>query len=183
MKSRCQISLGLFAVLAALVMPFGAGSQVPSGKEVVAPTGYSSFDPVARDSTFQVAVVMKIRPGFHVNAREVTESYLIRTDLRAEAPAGFKVGEVAYPKGTLQTFAFAKNKQLNVYTESVTLHIPVTALPDAPLGSQHLSMKLHYQACSSEICLPPVTLPVDVSLNVVADHKAARPANRPVFAQ
>jgi hypothetical protein len=183
MKLHCRISFGLFAALAAVVLPFGADSQVPSGKEVVAPAAYSSFDPVARDSAFQVAVVMKIRPGFHVNAREVTESYLIRTDLRAESAAGFKVGEVAYPKGTLQTFAFAKNKQLNVYTDSVTLHVPVTALPDAPLGNQHLSMKLHYQACSSEICLPPVTLPVDVALNVVADHKAARPANRPVFAQ
>jgi hypothetical protein len=183
MKLRRRISFGFLAALIALALAPGAGSQVPSGKEVVAPTAYSSFDPVARDSTFQVAVVMKIRPGFHVNAREVTESYLIRTDLHAEAPAGFKVGEVNYPKGTLQTFAFAKNKQLNVYTDSVTLHLPVTALPDAPLGSQHFSMKLHYQACSSEICLPPVTLPVDVALNVVADHKAARPANRVVFAQ
>lgn len=131
----------------------------------------------------QVAVVMKIRPGFHVNAREVTESYLIRTDLKAEAPAGFQVGEVTYPKGTLQTFTFAKDKKLNVYTDSVRLLVPVTVLPAAPLGAQHLAMKLRYQACSSEICLPPVTLSVDAAVNVVADAKSARPTNRSFFAQ
>jgi hypothetical protein len=183
MRQRKLVLVALCLTIAALLLPVGAGAQTPSGKEVVVPSVYASYDPVARGNTFQVAVVMKIRPGFHVNAREVTENYLIRTDLHTEVPAGFKVGEVAYPKGTLQTFAFAKDKQLNVYTDSVTLHVPVTALPDAPLGSQHIPMKLRYQACSSEICLPPVTLTIDAALNVVADQKAARPANRAVFAQ
>jgi hypothetical protein len=183
MKRRAVGSTFPLLLTAALALSTATRSQTPSGKEVVTPTAYASFDPIARGGTFQVAVVMKIRPGFHVNAREVTEDYLIRTDLRADAPAGFKIGEVIYPKGTLQTFAFAKNKQLNVYTDSVTLRVPITALPDAPTGPQHLPMKLHYQACSSEICLPPVTLSVDATLNVVADHNAARPANRTIFSQ
>jgi hypothetical protein len=158
-----------------------AAQAPPSGKDVVAPTAYVSFDPVARGAAFQVAVVMKIRPGFHVNAREVTEDYLIRTDLRADVPAGFKAGEVVYPKGTLQTFSFSKNKPLNVYTDSVTLFVPVTALPEAPGGTLHLPMKLRYQACSAEICLPPVTLNLDVPLNVAATPSAARPAHPEVF--
>jgi hypothetical protein len=158
-----------------------AAQAPPSGKDVVAPTTYVSFDPVARGAAFQVAVIMKIRPGFHVNAREVTEDYLIRTDLRAEVPAGFKAGEVVYPKGTLQTFSFSKNKPLNVYSDSVTLFVPVTALSEAPAGTQHMPMKLRYQACSAEICLPPVTLNMDVPLNVAATPGAARPAHPEVF--
>jgi hypothetical protein len=124
---------------------------------------------------------MKIRPGFNVNAREVTENYLIRTDLRADVPAGFKAGDVIYPKGTLQTFSFSKNKPLNVYTDSVTLFFPLTALSEAPTGTQHLPMKLRYQACSAEICLPPVTLTLDVPLNVTATAGAERPAHLEVF--
>jgi hypothetical protein len=124
---------------------------------------------------------MKIRPGFHVNAREVTEDYLIRTDLRAEVPTGFKAGEIVYPKGTLQTFSFSKNKPLNVYTGSVTLFVPVTALPEAPAGTQHMPMKLHYQACSAEVCLPPVTLKLDVPMNVAATPSVARPAHPEIF--
>jgi len=179
-----------FAALSLLVMVAAAlagtaltHAQMVSGKDVLAPTAYVSYDPVARGMTFQVAVVLKIRPGFHVNARQVTEDYLIPTDLRAEVPAGFKVAEVVYPKGTLQTFAFAKNKPLNVYTDTVTLRLPLTALPAAPLGAQHLAMKLRYQACSSEICLPPVTKDVDATINVVAGQSAAKAANAAVFAK
>jgi hypothetical protein len=167
---------------AALFFSSPAGSQTPSGKDVVAPEAYSSHDPVARGMAFQIAVVLKIRPGFHVNAREVTEDYLIPTDLRAEIPSGFKLGAVTYPKGTLQTFTFSKNKKLNVYSGNVTILLPLTVLPTAPLGSQHIPMKLRYQACSTEICLPPVTKEVDATLNIVANSSAAKPANSELFA-
>ena len=166
---------------AALCLSSPAGSQTPSGKDVVAPEAYASHDPVARSMSFQVAVVLKIRNGFHVNAREVTEDYLIPTDLRAEVPAGFKLGPVSYPKGTLQTFTFSKNKKLNVYSGNVTILLPLTVLPNAPLGSQHIPMKLRYQACSTEICLPPVTKEVDTTLNVVANSSAAKSANPEIF--
>jgi hypothetical protein len=163
-----------------LLSPF-ALSQTPSAKDVVAPTAFASYEPVARGMAFQVAVVMKIRPGFHVNAREVTFDYLIPTDLRADVPAGFKLDNVIYPKGTLQTFAFSKDKKLNVYTDTVILRLPLNVLKDAPLGPQHLAMKLRYQACSTEICLPPVTKDVDATLTVVAAPAAAKPANPDLF--
>jgi len=170
-----------FLLVALLIGSPQANSQVPSGKDVVAPAAYVSYEPVARGQSFQVAVVMKLRPGFHVNAREVTFDYLIPTELRADVPAGFKVGDVIYPKGKLQTFAFAKDKPLNVYSETATLLLPLTTLPDAPLGPQHLAMKLRYQACSTEICLPPVTKEVDAIINVVADRSVAKTAHPEVF--
>ena len=170
-------------LIAALLFPAFAGSQAPSGKEVVAPQAFVSFDPVARGKSFQIAVVMKIRPGFHVNAREVSADYLIPTDLRAEVPAGFKPGDIVYPKGTLQTFSFSKNKQLNVYTDSVVIHLPLTALPTAPVGDSHLPLKLHYQACSNEICLPPVTLSLEAVIHVTDKPDSARPAHSDVFSK
>jgi len=174
----------LFLLLAAcLTFLPAAHSQYVSGKDVVAPMAYVSYDPVARGMAFQVAVVLKIRTGFHVNARQVTEDYLIPTDLRAEVPTGFKISDVIYPKGTLQTFAFSKNKQLNVYTDTVTVRLPLSVLPNAPLGPQHLAMKLRYQACSTEICLPPVTKDVEATINVVADQSAAKPASPEIFSK
>jgi hypothetical protein len=157
-----------------------AYSQVPSGRDVVKPEVYASLDPAARGSSFQIAVVMKIRSGFHVNAREKSEDYLIATDLKATLPAGFTGGEVSYPKGKLEKFAFTKIP-LNVYQDTVILRLPVTALADAPLGEQHIPLKLRYQACSSELCLPPVTLTLDASLNISASASAAKPAHTEIF--
>ena len=177
-----SLQLGVLSFLAVcLLFSPMAGSQTPSGKDVVTPEAYVSHDPVARGMSFQVAVVMKIRNGFHVNARKVTEDYLIPTDLRVELPAGFKLGTITYPDGALKTFSFSKDKQLNVYTDNVVIRVPVTVLAGAPLGAQHFPMKLHYQACSNEICLPPVTKDVDATTNVVAAASAAKTANQPFF--
>jgi hypothetical protein len=147
---------------------------------VVKPEIYASLDPAARGSSFQIALVMKIRPGFHVNAREKSEEYLIATDLKATLPAGFRSGEVSYPKGKLEKFAFSKIP-LNVYQDTVILRMPVTALASAPLGEQRIPLKLRYQACSTELCLPPVTLTLDATLNVAAEAAAAKPAHSEIF--
>ncbi|HJX95751.1 MAG TPA: protein-disulfide reductase DsbD N-terminal domain-containing protein [Candidatus Acidoferrum sp.] len=173
MKSAAKIFLSAALVICFAISP-AVLSQVPSGRDVVKPEIYVSLDPAARGSSFQVAVVMKIRPGFHVNAREKSEDYLIATDLKSELPAGFQGGEVSYPKGKLEKFTFTKIP-LNVYQDTVTLKLPVTALANAPLGEQHIALKLRYQACSSEICLPPTTLPLDATINIAASSKPAHP--------
>jgi hypothetical protein len=168
----------LLIVLAALP---SAHPQIPSGREVVSPTAYVSLEPVARGSSFQLAVVLKIRNGFHINARKPSAEYLIPTDLRATLPAGFKsAGEISYPKGDLHTFAFTKTP-LNVYEDKVVLRVPLAAEPNAPLGAQKIPFKLRYQACSNEVCLPPVTLDVDASVTVAANAANSRPAHPELF--
>lgn len=179
MKFVATIVAGILLVVAVAALP-SPPQQIPSPKDVVAPTAYVSLDPVGRGSQFQIAVVAKIRPGFHINAREKSAEYLIATDLRANAPSGFQLGEVSYPKGALHTFSFSK-EPLNVYEGTVILRLTATALANAPLGPQHIPLKLRYQACSTEICLPPVTLALDASLNVSSSAAAAKSAHPEIF--
>lgn len=158
-----------------------SSAQIPSGREVVSPSAFVSREPVARGSSFQIAVVAKIRPGFHINARKPSAEYLIPTDLRAELPAGFKAsGEIAYPKGELRTFAFSKTP-LNVYEDKIVLRLPLTAEANAPLGAQHISLKLRYQACSNEVCLPPATLEVGANLTISASGTDSHPTHPELF--
>ena len=182
MKMKSGIFLlGLLAVTAALLSPRSALlAQVPSGRDVVKPEIYASLDPAGRGSSFQIAVVMKIRPGFHVNAREKSDEYLIATDLKTTLPAGFTSGEVSYPKGKLEKFTFSKIP-LNVYQDTVILRMPLTALASAPLGEQHIPLKLRYQACSQDLCLPPATLTLDVTIRVAASAFDAKPAHAEFF--
>ena len=173
-------ALVLISALLLLSVSCLAQSQIPSPRDVVSPAVYVSADPAARGVPFQVAVVFKIRPGFHVNAREKSADYLIATDLRAETPAGFKAGDVAYPKGQLHTFTFSKTP-LNVYQGTVVLRMPVTAQARAPVGSQQIPLKLRYQACSTEVCLPPVTIDLQAAIDIVASPAAAKPAHAELF--
>jgi thiol:disulfide interchange protein DsbD len=177
------LRFGVALLASTLVCTAGAApppQQIPSGRDVLSPSAFASLDPVARGGVFHIAVVLKIREGFHINAREKSADYLIATDLRSEPPAGFKTGDVTYPKGELHTFSFSK-KPLNVYQGKVILRADVTALPGAPLGAQHIPLKLRYQACSNEVCLPPVTLDVDVAVNVASSATSARPAHPELF--
>ena len=184
MKSRfIQLRADRFAailVLAILLALPSSSQQVPNPKDVVSPVAYASLDPAGRGSSFQIAVLVRIRHGFHINAREKSEEYLIATDLQAVPSAGFNVGAVAYPKGQLHSFSFSKTP-LNVYEGTITLRVPVTALSNAPLGPQRLPFKLRYQACNDELCLPPVRLDVDATINVAATQTASRPAHPELF--
>lgn len=176
-------SIATFAraiALACAAFAPAANPQVPSGRDVVKPEVYASMEPAGRGSSFQIAVVMNIRPGFHVNAREKSEEYLIATDLKAALPSGFSGGEVVYPKGKLESFTFSK-KPLNVYQGTVILRLPVSALASAPIGQQHIPLKLRYQACSTELCLPPVTIPLDAAVNIAASASDAKPAHSEFF--
>ena len=169
----------IFLATVALGCAWVLSAQIPAARDVVKPIAYASFEPVARGKQMEIAVVMKIRDGYHVNARETTFDYLIPTDLKAEASAGFTTGTVSYPKGTLHKFNFTKDKPLNVYTDTVILRLPVTVESNAPLGEQHIALKLHYQACSTDVCLPPVTLPVDAVIHVTAQE--SRPSHADFF--
>jgi hypothetical protein len=132
-KPAVAIAIAALLVLIAIALP-SAHTQIPSGREVVAPAAFASLDPVARGANFKLAVLLKIRPGFHVNARKPSAEYLIPTDLKAVLPAGFKAaGEISYPQGELKTFAFSKTP-LNVYQDKVILRVPLAVQPDAPLA-------------------------------------------------
>jgi DsbC/DsbD-like thiol-disulfide interchange protein len=161
-------------------IPHIAGAQIPAAKDVVKSEAYTSFEPVARGKEFQIAVVLKIRDGFHINARKPTLEYLIPTDLKVELPVGYKAGEVTYPDGTLKSFSFSKTEKLNVYTGTIVLHLKATAPADAALGAQHIPMKLRYQACNDSVCLPPVRQDVDASFTLAA---TAKPAHAELFHQ
>jgi hypothetical protein len=158
-------------------------AQGPAGaalaKTVVKPRAYVSLDPVPR-GPFELAVVAEIAPGYHINANKVLDPYLIPTEIEPQFPAAFRILETVYPPGRLEQFPFAAYK-LAVYDGRVTFRLRVEAGAEAPLGEQKLSLLLHYQVCDSTACLPPVKLPMVVSLKVVPAGAKARSVHPEIF--
>src|SRR5260370_10386977 len=122
-------------IIAVLALPMSlsptASSQVPSGRDVVKPETYVSLDPAGRGSSFQIAVVMKIRPGFHVNAREKSEDYLIATHLKAALPPGFNTRGVSHPHGKPPKIP-PSQIPFEVAQRTSILRIPVSPLESTP---------------------------------------------------
>ena len=168
-------SLSLVAV-AAFLLSVGSYVRIraqeatapQSAASVVKTKVYRSLDPVPRGREFQVAVVVDIANGYHMNSHKPLDSYLIPTTLTPQLPAGFTLADTVYPAGKNLKFPFSPDKPLNVYTESVILRLRLTAEQSAALGDTSIPMTLRYQACNNSACLPPVKIPVTAAIKVAA---------------
>ena len=184
--SRDLSSLLVIAIVALLV-PAGdafASSQdaLPSPAAVVKPQTFVSLEPVPRGKSFEIAVVVEIAKGFHMNSHKPTDPYLIATTLTPQVPAGFDIVDTIYPEGRQEKFSFSPNKPLNVYTGKVTLRLKLAAHQDARLGATTIPITLRYQACNDTTCLQPVKIPVDAKFELAAAGAKSRPAHSDVFA-
>jgi thiol:disulfide interchange protein DsbD len=163
--------------------PLQASSNPPSASTVVKPHIFVSLDPVPRGKEFKVAVVADIASGFHVNSHKPTDEYLIATTLKPELPAGFELIDTMYPKGKLEKFAFSPEHPLEVYSESVTLVLRLSAKPAAVLGLTEIPMTLRYQACNNSTCLPPVKLPLTAKFNLAEQGATPKEVHPEIFSR
>ena len=150
-----------------------AAQDLPSPAAVASPRAYVSLNPVPRGRDFEIAVVVRILAGFHMNANKVTEQYMIPTTLTANLPAGFKVVETSYPEGKTLKLSFS-DTPLSVYTGSFTVRMKLSAGSAVSLGKQNLPLSLRYQACNDVACLPPVKVPVSATIEVAPPNAKAQ---------
>lgn len=193
LKSALKSPRGCAAILHAAVIlflagalafaPFAAGqeTQFPAAASVLQPQAYVSLQPVPRGRLFQIAVVAKISPGFHINAHEPSEAYLIPTKITAELVPGVFLVETTYPRGVMRAFHFSKTP-LRVYENSFTVLMKLRANGSAPLGAQKIPLTVGYQACNQDACLPPTKLSVTADVQIAEVDAPSRPAHPEIFA-
>lgn len=150
----------------ALVVLFSSASALAqgSGKVVKVSAGESVYK-IKRGAPVQIAVVIEVDSGYHINSNRPAEKYLIATALKLERVAGLTTTPVIYPKAKLQKFEFSE-KPLSVFEGKAVLKLSVRALPSLADGSHTLSGKLTVQACNNQQCLRPQTIDVSIPLQV-----------------
>lgn len=153
-----------------------------SAASVVKTKVFTSLDPVPRGRDFQVAVVVDIQSGYHMNSHKPLDSYLIPTTLTPQLPAGITLADTVYPPGKNLKFPFSPDKPLNVYTESVTLRLKLNAGEGAALGDASIPITLRYQACNNSACLPPVKIPLTAAVKIAAAGTNSKAMHPEIFA-
>jgi thioredoxin:protein disulfide reductase len=175
------LSSFIFLVSAALAAP-AQDKAYQRAAIVLQPQAYVSLQPVPRGRSFEVAVVAKVTPGFHVNAHEPSKDYLIPTKITANLPPGVVLVETTYPRGVMRGFRFA-NTPLRVYDGSFTVRMKLRAEGGAPLGPQKIGLTIAYQACNQDACLPPTKIPATAELEIAAVGAPSHPVNAAIFSQ
>lgn len=176
------LAMPCLVVVGAQIARSRAPQSIPAATSVASPKTYVSIAPVPRGSMFEVAVVVGIMQGFHMNAHKPLEDYLIPTVLTAKLPAGFKEVGTNYPNGVEKKLSFS-DQPLLVYTDHFTVRAKFSAAANAPLGKMKLPFTLQYQACNDSVCLPPVRIPVAATIDVAAAGTKPQRMSPQIFSQ
>ena len=136
---------GVPAVAARPAREGAAGAVVRATARLTGAAGEDGWRP------FEVR--LEIAAGWHVNANPASMEFLVPTRL------GGPVRDVVYPAGERRRFAFA-DEELAVYSGAVAL--AGAAAPGARV------VRLTYQACDDDRCLPPATLELGLAEGAAA---------------
>jgi hypothetical protein len=110
--------------------------------------------------TAQIDLRFRVADGLHINSHAPLDKSLIPARLAVVEAHGLNVTAVDFPPGTEYALQFSPREKLSVYTGEFVLHAHVTADP----GAHVLEAGLHYQACNANSCMPPHTLPVEITV-------------------
>jgi len=159
-----RVRSAIFFPALVLGLAISAAAQ-PSGKVVKVSTGEASYR-IKRGATSQIAVVLDIDEGYHINSNRPAEKFLVATAFKLDAAPGFSSTPVVYPKAKLEKFPFSA-KPMSIFDGKAVLKLTLRALPAAAAGQQTPKGKLTIQACNQEQCLRPQTVDVNIPIEVL----------------
>jgi thiol:disulfide interchange protein DsbD len=144
--------------------------------------GYASLSSVPQGGTVNLAVGLRLRGHWHVNANKVNDEYMIPTTVEFEAPAGVTVKAVVYPDAVEKTLSFSQEPLL-LYEGEVYVGAIVEVSPDVKPGPITVNAAVTYQACDNEKCLAPETERVPIAIRVSSPEQAIDFAHADVFGE
>lgn len=107
-----------------------------------------------------VELHFRINQGLHINSHTPRQKSLIRTELIAAEPPGVNIASVDFPAGTDYAFPADPAEKLSVYSGEIVLKMHLTA----ERGNHLVQGGLRYQACDTNTCFPPRTLPFTIEI-------------------
>ncbi len=170
------------AALIILTLAAGAGPGA-AGQEVQVITSIEvllSRDAVRPGETFKAAVILEVKPGFHINDSAPLDEFLYPTSLDIEDAAGIELLETFYPAGR-RTKVDYSDVEVAVYEGRVILGLLLKAAGKIAPGTIELQGTLSYQACDDATCLPPAEIAFTVAVPVVRASRTTVDTHAEVF--
>jgi thioredoxin:protein disulfide reductase len=123
----------------------------------------------------ETRVSVVVVEDYHLQANPASEDYLVPARLELKSSGGVTVGKITYPPGKLYRLNGA-DRDLKTYEGNFEIGVLLKASSKAHPGKRILQGRLHYQACDSRTCLFPTSVPLTLTVNVVATHQKSPPA-------
>jgi uncharacterized protein len=158
-----------------------AGRTNPRDKESkVAAKIYLSVDKLPPGGEAEVAILLEIQDGWHINTNPASDDFLIPTEITAESDGKLELTDVNYPKG--HPFRMAGfDDPISVYEGQVVLKGRIKAPAAAAGKTEKLDVQIGYQSCNDKTCLRPTQASVTLQLPVAPAGQTGKPINQRLF--
>ena len=152
-------------------------------QSVVSMQHFASVDGIRNGDFFDLATVLTIAPGYHINAHQPTLDYLIPTQIVFQESKVIHLDTPRYPKPSQHSFSFSPGQSLAVYEGSVTIKTKGEVVNLGNMSSVTIQGKLTVQACNDNQCLSPAKLSFKIPIKVFQPNILPTPINRKFFNQ
>lgn len=168
---------------AATAMRGGAlATASPAAQAEIDIRGFYAANRVQQGRAVQAAVVIDVPEGYHIVGNRKVETF-IPTTAEVKAPAGVRVGPIAFPRGVVRQFDFGTRKvSVPFYEGRNILRFNVTFPANFQTGETELRARVRYQACKgSSECYPPATREITMPISVVSPDEPVKRINTQFF--
>jgi DsbC/DsbD-like thiol-disulfide interchange protein len=141
---------------------------------------YLSVDRLAPGSVCRVAMVAKVKEGWHLNANPAKPDYVVPVELELKSAAGVELTDVVYPAGrdiTLDGF----DEAVSVYEGNVVLYGTLKVPENVTASKDELEFTMRYQACNDKECLRQMKLKLSGTATFAGAPRDAKPVNESLF--
>ena len=143
--------------------------------------GFYSVNKAQRGRTIQAAIVLDIPNGYHVNANKPLGKYAVPTTIKIEAPRGIRVSAISFPRAVVRRPKFSQGEPLAFYEGRAVLRFNVTVPANYEQGVTELRAKVRFQSCTDEVCYPPATRDLALSIGIVGANDSVQRINGEIF--
>ncbi len=136
--------------------------------------------PLVAGAEAQLAVVLTIARGWHVNSPTPGDEFLVPTSVGWQLPEGWAAPQLAYPAGRKLRFEFAEGP-VEVWDGRVVM-VGRLSVPATAAGATRLAAEVTAQACNDRQCLPPRPVLAELEVEVAPAGSASQPQAAELFA-
>ncbi|MGI9035787.1 MAG: protein-disulfide reductase DsbD N-terminal domain-containing protein [Pyrinomonadaceae bacterium] len=113
-----------------------------------------------KGDSFNAALSAEIEKGWHLYALEKTDGGPLPTRISVPDESPFELGKIeAPPPIEVDDAAFGVTTKF--YEMAVKFNLPIKVLDGFERDSSELKIKVRFQICNDQMCLPPTTVVVD----------------------
>jgi len=181
MLTKSTKKIAVLSLLFFLIVVQGFSSGQEENKVVTVQT-FLSQSGVHPGGTIEVAFLLDILPGWHINGPELADQFLIACTLLIEDGDNIEVLELYYPDPETRAYSFSET-ELQIYEGKVVLGARIETSESIPQGKNILKASFLYQACDEVSCLAPETLEFEIPFHVVPASTEIEKINPKIFAK